>query len=69
MLSSGQEFDEKVLDSKHVLKVIFKPSRKNKDLLFLPDPILAGWLKIVHLIHSKFKMSNIKFVLSGSNFA
>ena len=30
MLSSGQEFDEKFLDSKHVLKVSFKPSRKKK---------------------------------------
>ena len=29
--------------------VIFKPSRKNKDFLFLPDPILVGWLKILHL--------------------
>ena len=28
MLNSGQEFDEKFLDSKHVLKVYFKPSRK-----------------------------------------
>jgi hypothetical protein len=42
LLSSGQEFDEKFLDSKHVLK----PSRKNKDFIFLPVPILPGWLKI-----------------------
>ena len=31
-------------------QIQFKPSRKNKDFfLFLPDPILAGWLKILHL--------------------
>ena len=34
MLSSGQEFNKKFLDSKHVLKVCFKPSMKNKDLYF-----------------------------------
>ena len=48
-LRAGQEFDEKLLDSKHVLKVIFNPSRKNKDFLFSPYPILVGWLKILHL--------------------
>ena len=47
---TGQEFDEKFLDSKHVLKVYFKSSRKNKDFVFLPVPILPGWLKILHLI-------------------
>ena len=35
LLSSGQEFDEKFLDSKHIFKVYFKP----------------GWLKILHLSH------------------
>ena len=55
MLSSGQEFDEKFLDSKHVLKVYFKPSRKNKIFVFLPDPILPVWLRILHLkLSSKF---------------
>jgi hypothetical protein len=49
LLSSGQEFDKTFLDSKHVLKVYFKPSRKNKDFVFLPVPILPGWLKILHL--------------------
>ena len=29
--------------------MIFKPNRRNKDFLFLPDPILPGWLKILHL--------------------
>jgi hypothetical protein len=38
LLSSGQEFDEKFLDSKHVLKVYFKPIRKNQDFGFLPLP-------------------------------
>jgi hypothetical protein len=49
LLSSGQEFDERFLDSKHVLKVNCKPSRKNKDLVSLQVPILPGWLKILHL--------------------
>ena len=49
LLSSGQEFDKKFLDSKHVLKVYLKPSRKNKDFVFLTVPILPGWLKILHL--------------------
>ena len=61
MLSSGQEFDEKFLDSKHVLKVYFKPSRKNKDFVFLPVPILPGWLKIPHLIDKK----NNYFLVAG----
>ena len=34
------------LDSKHVHKVNFKPSRKNKDFVFLPVPILLGWIDI-----------------------
>jgi hypothetical protein len=49
LLSSGQEFDEKILDSKHVLKVYFKPSRKKKYFVFLPLPILPVRLKILHL--------------------
>ena len=54
MLSSGQELGKKLLDSKHVLKIIFKPSRQNKDFfLFLPDPILPGWLKILQLRKKK----------------
>ena len=34
--SSGQDFDKNFLDSKHVLKVYFKPGRKNQDFWFLP---------------------------------
>ena len=49
MRKSGQEFAKKLLDSKHVLKVIFKPSRKNKDFVYLKDPILPVWVKILHL--------------------
>jgi hypothetical protein len=49
LLSSGQEFDEKFLDSKHVLKVYFKPSRKKINFVFLPLPILPVRLKILHL--------------------
>ena len=48
MLSSGQEFDEKFLDSKHVLKVDFKPSRKNQDNLFSPLPLLPVFLAHGH---------------------
>jgi hypothetical protein len=55
LLSSEQEFDEKFLDSKHVLKVYFKPSRKNKDFVFLPVPILPGWLKVLHLIDTHWE--------------
>jgi hypothetical protein len=49
LLSSGQEFDKKFLDSKYVLKVYFKPSRKKKDFVFLPLPDLPGRLKILLL--------------------
>ena len=55
--SSGKEFDENLLDSKHVLKVFFKPSRKKKDFVFLPVPILPVWLKIGHLIGYQIKVS------------
>ena len=41
--------------SKHVLKVYFKPSRKNKDFLFLPDPDLLVRLKILHLTTPSFR--------------
>jgi hypothetical protein len=34
---------------KYVLKVYIKPSRKNKDFVFKPDPILPVWVKIGHL--------------------
>ena len=40
---------QKVLDSKHVLKVNFKHSRKKREFVFLPVLIFLGWLKIVHL--------------------
>jgi hypothetical protein len=40
LLSSGQEFDEKFLDPKHVLKVNFMPRRKNKDFVFLPVEVV-----------------------------
>ena len=64
MLSSGQEFDEKFLDSKHDLKVYFKPSRKKKYFEFLPLPILPVWLKFLHLgcFSSNF------FLISGEGF-
>ena len=38
LLSSGQDFDKNFLDSKHVLKVYFKPIRKN--LLFFTTFLL-----------------------------
>ena len=34
LLSSEQDFGKKLLDSKHVLKVFFKPIRKNPDFYF-----------------------------------
>ena len=37
------------LDSNHVLKVYFKPSRKNQDFLFLPLCSVPVWLKIRYL--------------------
>jgi hypothetical protein len=49
LLSSGQEFDKKFLDSKHVLKVYFKPSRKNPDFGFLPLPSKLVRLKNPYL--------------------
>ena len=49
MLSSGQDFGKKFLDSKHVLKVYLKPSRKNQKILFLPLSSVLVWLRILHL--------------------
>ena len=51
MLSSGQDFGKNFLDSKHVLKVYFKPSRKNPDFYFLFLPLSSElvWLKTRHL--------------------
>ena len=49
MLSSGQDFDKNFLDSKQVLKVYFKPSRKNQDFLFSPLPLLPVFLAHGHL--------------------
>ena len=48
---SAQEFDEIFLGSKHVLKVTFKHSLKNKEFFFiLPVPILPGSVvKTLHL--------------------
>ena len=68
-LSSGQEFDENFLDSKHVFKVYFKPSRKNKDFVFLPDPILPGWLKILHLnCYSHFQVKSSTYLFLHISF-
>ena len=49
MLSSEQDFDKNFLDSKLVLKVYLKPSRKNQKNLFLPLPSVPVWLKIRYL--------------------
>jgi hypothetical protein len=57
LLSSGQDFSKKFLDSKHVLKVYFKPSRKNQNFLFLPLCSELVWLKILHLRDSFFQTS------------
>ena len=45
LLRSGQEFEKKLSR----LKTFLKPSRKNKDFVFLPVPNLPGWVKIDHL--------------------
>jgi hypothetical protein len=49
LLSSGQDFNKNFLDSKHVLKVYFKPGRKNPDFGFLPLPSKPVWLKNPYL--------------------
>ena len=49
MLSPGQELDERFLDSKHGLKVYFKPSRNNQDFLFLPLPSKLASMRNDHL--------------------
>ena len=61
-LSSGQEFDKNFLDSKskHVLKVYFKPSRKNQKNLFLPLPSVPVWLPTRYL--SRNDCLNFSFV-------
>ena len=44
LLSSEQDFGKKLLDSKHVLKVCFKPIRKNPDFYFENFLLsLSGW--------------------------
>ena len=52
MLSSGQEFDEKLLDNMSS-RGSSSPVEKIKIFLFLPDPILPDWLKILHLSQPK----------------
>ena len=42
-------FGKNFFDSKHELKVYFKPSRKNPDFIFLPLPSELVWLKIRYL--------------------
>ena len=49
ILSLGREFDKKFLDLKHVLKVYFKPSKKNPDFGFLSLSSKPIWLKIDYL--------------------
>jgi hypothetical protein len=53
LLSSGQDFNKKFLDSKHVLKVYFKPGRKNQNFWFLPLPSKLASLKNDHLRYRK----------------
>ena len=55
MLSSGKDFNKNFLDSKHVLKVYFKPSRKNQDFLFLPLQSKPRSMKNDHLSKSQEK--------------
>ena len=64
LLSSGQDFSKTFLDSKHVLKVYFKPSRKNQDFLFLPLCSELVWLKILQFYWQarKFKKNQKNFI-------
>ena len=59
LLGSGQDFGKKFLDSKHVLKVYLKPSRKNPKILFLPLCSLLVRLNILHL-SKKFALPDPK---------
>ena len=45
----GKLFNKNFLDSKHILKVHFKPGRKNIDFEFLPLPTLPVSVKNGHL--------------------
>ena len=56
-----QDFDKNFLDSNHVLKVYFNPSRKNPDFGFLPLPSEPVWLKTPYLnkIHLKENKENL----------
>ena len=65
MFSSGQEFDEKFLDSKHVLKVYFKPSRKNQDFGFLPLPSKLVRLTNPYLIDWSGYQGSLIVILIG----
>ena len=65
MLSSGQDFDKNIFDSKHVLKVYFKPSRKNPDFIFLPLPSKPVWLKNPYLIKPPFDVEVAEKFLNG----
>ena len=51
---SGQDFDKNFLDSKHVLKAYFKPSRKNQHFGFLPPPSKDASMKNDHLSNSAY---------------
>jgi hypothetical protein len=73
LLSAGLDFLKNVLNSKHVLKVYFKHSRKNPDFLFLPLPSEPIWLKIAtnqyhkyHKYHHSIIMESRKLYLSVS---
>ena len=76
LLSSGLEFDEKLLDSKPDLKVSFKPSRKIKDFVFLKfghsEKATKIWNVIWHLLSKRQIMwenvSNFVAFLENLNF-
>jgi hypothetical protein len=65
LLSSGREFDKKFLHSKHVLKVYFKPSRKNPDFGFIPLPSMLVQLKNPYLSRNAFQLAEISEALRG----
>jgi hypothetical protein len=59
LLSSEKDVDKNFLASKHVLKVYFKPSRKNQDFLFLPLPSKLASMKNGHIFIKLYKKAII----------
>ena len=68
MLSSGQDFGKHFFDSKHVLKVYFKPSRKNPDFGFLPLPYVLVWLKKPYILKILVQIKFLSEIKNGNKY-